>query len=97
MIFWAPIVSPDSTMAAICFFCASVNWTPTRDREPTPLMGSFSALPSCIAADEASVPIFAAMSAAAFVAWSKILSAPTFLIFLKVRSSASVCMIESSV
>src|SRR6266542_210182 len=46
MIFWACIVLPESTSVLICFFWLSVNDTPTRDNAPTPLIGSFSALPS---------------------------------------------------
>ena len=52
----APATSPDSTRAAICSFCCAVNCTPARPRAVTPLIGSFSALPTCTDALVRSVP-----------------------------------------
>jgi hypothetical protein len=80
MSFCAPIVSPDLTIAAICFFWSSVNDTPTRCKAVTPLIGSFSALPSWIAEVDASWPNAWDMSARIFVDWSK-MSLPLPVLF----------------
>ena len=47
----APSTSFVSTIVLMVAFCDSVNWMPIRDSADTPAIGSFSALPSCSAAD----------------------------------------------
>jgi hypothetical protein len=71
MSFCAPIVSPLLTIAAIWSFCAAVNDTPTRCRAVTPLMGSFSALPTWMVEPCRSVPSAVDRFRAAFVPWVK--------------------------
>jgi hypothetical protein len=98
MIFCAPRVSPVSTRVLICSFCEAVNETPTFCNAVTPLIGSFSALPSWIAEPDASVPRATDMSVMIFVAWLKMsLPLPTsFLTFVNVSSRFSPDWIASS-
>src|SRR5690349_17828490 len=104
MIFWAFIVSPDSTSALICSFCWSVNVTPTRLNAVRPLTGSLSALPTRIEDDLRSMSpplppaIAAAMSWVIATDWSKtLLFLPaSFRMFLKVSSMLAPLWITSS-
>ena len=56
MISWAPATLPASTMALIIASWSAVNCTPLRLSAAKPATGSFSALPTCIAALSRSMP-----------------------------------------
>jgi hypothetical protein len=91
-------VSPLLTSVAIWSFCDFVNDTPTRCSAVTPLIGSFSALPSWIADDFVSWPSATDMSVIVDVAWLKMsLPLPTSLrTFVNVSSRFSPDWIASS-
>jgi len=88
----APIISLAATISLTISFCASVKVIPDRPSAVIPKTGSFSALPTCSAAELRSVPMAVARSSVALVAssnWSP-------LICVNVSNTPCMALVASS-
>ena len=91
MMVCASSVRFDSTRLAISAFCSSVKVTPDRPRDASPLIGSSSALPSCVALPVTDPKPAAARSTAACVARSNTPPASPAVLFTLSNVSSSAC------